>query len=417
MAINRARAKKVAGISALLALMFALMLNVSSAAPLQNTCSLFGGSSFASPWLSINILVILISFLAVALVYAASKLFSTALHSRIVGMLKSEVTQLVISIVIIAVLVAFSGVACNITASMSSSMVGTQSSLQPIPYAEYYIGNLSTNTGLKLLTYLYTVSISYTVDSQVLSKASEAFNSNLLTLDLLPVSASINEGADLGIPYSLTADFYIDVFSPIVTIAIGALFIQWLALPVIAAVAFTVVLPVALIVRSIAYSGAGSYGLRQAANAAIAICIAVYIIYPLTIALDSSITNWIFSQQNPSYMYLNSVLTFTTIPSSSFFSALGNATKLSNANLPSNIGKTEISSILSKSQSLGLKSLFEPWTVPQQAQYIINSVSQFLFVSIILFALNMAITLAFAQSLARALNSGLEGSNPFWSSL
>jgi hypothetical protein len=127
--------------------------------------------------------------------------------------------------------------------------------------------------------------------------------------------------------------------------------------------------------------------------------------------------NWIFSAQNPTYSYLNMELAYNSIPSSVFSTAASSSSKSVVSVLPTGFSTQSIESILSAARPLGLKRLFTPWVIPQDAHNIINSVSQFLFIAIILFALNVAITIAFAQSLTRALNSGIEGSNPFWGTL
>ncbi len=406
-------------------LLVPIAMNIAYAAetPAQNTCALFGGNSFASPWLEVNYLVIFISFIALLIIYVISRLFPAALRSRIMSMTKGEISQLFISIVIISLLLGFTGLACDVSAQVSTQYLGSQNGLQPFQYAEYYIGNLSMNTGLKLLTYLYSLSIAYTIDAQVYTKISEPFSFSLLpskllkSLETLGLTLESTAGLNFGIPYAMTAEFYMVVFSPLVIIAIGALFVQYLALPLIQAAAFTVILPVALIVRSVAYSGTGSYGLRHAANTVIALMIALYIIYPLTIALDSYIMNWIFSAQNPNYTYLNMQLTYNSIPET-IFTPASQAVSSEYQSLQSSFtSMPTIRSIIGQAQNLGLKKLFTPWTIPQDASNVIESVSQFLFASIILFALNVAITIAFAQSLTRALNSGVEGSNPFWENL
>ena len=88
-------------------------------------------------------------------------------------MVKTEIVQLTISIVIIAVLIASAATACNISASVSQSLIGT--SLNPITFAETYIGNLSLNSGINLLSYLYTTAITYGIDARIVYVIGNSF--------------------------------------------------------------------------------------------------------------------------------------------------------------------------------------------------------------------------------------------------
>ncbi len=398
------------------------------------SCALYGaGSTYTGSWLYINVLVVLLGLAAVAMIYILSRLFPSRLQGRIAGITRVEFTQLISSIAIIGVLLAFSVSACNLTQSMTSQYltsagVSTQlSGMDPFAYSEYYISNLSLNTGIKLLTFLYTESMAYTMDAQVLSKLSAdlprlkgSYPIGSKLLGGSGFSLSLEFATELGIPYSTLSAFYIGIFSSIVGAAIGMLFLQWLALPVIEAVAFTVLLPITLILRSIAYS-AERADLRRAANAFLAIAIAAYIIYPLTIALDSYIVHWIYTpcgasatNCNPNFQYLDTAFTIDKISSTAFSSASSAVTDVFNGYIFS--AAPSALSLIGSAAPLALRALV-PTNVPAQAQYIVNTSAQFLFVSIVLFAFNLAITLVFAQSLTIALDSGIEGESPFWAAL
>lgn len=395
-----------------------------------NSCALYGANStYIGSWLYINVLVVILGISAVAMVYALSRLFPSRLQGRMLGVTRVEFTQLAISLGIIAVLLAFSVTACTMTQGMTSQYLTSSGSssvanLDPFSYAEYYIGNLSLNTGIKLVTFLYAESIAYGIDAQVLSQISSDLNAtnhryitNIGT-STSPVTVTVSIGDELGIPYSTLATFYVGIFSAFISVAVGMLFLQWLSLPVIEAVAFTVLLPVALILRSVAYAG-GRAGLRRSANAFLAIAIALYIIYPLTIALDTYIVHWIYTpcgagvttNCNPNYQYLGTALTIGTIPTTVFSTAASSATSSIKAIVQA---PSSVTSLLGSILPTAIEAALEPTTVPAQAQYIIDTGSQFLFVSIVLFAFNVAITMVFAQSLTLALDAGIEGSSPFW---
>ena len=103
----------------------------------------------------------------------------------------------------------------------------------------------------------------------------------------------------------IMTNLYIDLFSSVLLVMIGMLFVQWLSLPIIQAVAFTLMLPFALILRSIAFASSGGQGLRETANAILAIAIALYLIYPLMIMFNSYAISYIFSPANPLYSCTN----------------------------------------------------------------------------------------------------------------
>ncbi len=371
------------------------------------TCALYGGSTYVNSWLGPSIIVILTAFLIIAIIYMLSGIFQSSLRSKMRVMVKSEVVQLVISAVIIAILIGSAATACNISASISQSLV--KSSLNPIQYSEYYIGNLSMNTGLKLLSYLYTTSIVYGIDARILHIIGNSFNF-FQTRAVLGIE--LDFGVNLSIPYGFLAALYTGILSPFLIIVIGMLLLQYILLPLIQYTAFTVVLPVTLIVRSIAYIGT-SRGLRSAANALLAIAIAFYLIYPLTIGLDSLIVHWIYSSANPTFTYLQSTLQFNQIPST-FLS-----TTASTLTGPTGFGFStqSISSLLNSASTLGIAKFLNPINVPQEANFIITTMAQFIFVGIFLFALNMGITVAFALSLSKALDAGIDGAGSFWRGL
>ncbi|EQD40920.1 conserved hypothetical protein, membrane, partial [mine drainage metagenome] len=215
---------------------------LSAPQPIQ-ACTLYGNSNYTNNWLSINYLVIIIGFMIIAVLYAIGRVLPPSTRSKIVGMTKVEMTQLLISVLIIVMLMFFSGAACNISASVSQQLTGT--TLGPFTYADYYIGNLSTNTGLRLLTNIYSDAISFSIDARVYSyMASQLANGvTVPKIEIAPgIWFSVIEGYDLSTGYYLIADLYMDLFSPILVITIGMLFLQYLALPLIRLTAFVLIL-------------------------------------------------------------------------------------------------------------------------------------------------------------------------------
>lgn len=375
---------------------------------LINGCALFGGSTYVNSWLSINYLVIAVSFLILALLYMLSNFFPGATKSKVSNLLKVDITQLMLSIVIILILLGMSQLTCNITSSLSQTLVGT--SLSPFQYADFYIGNLAMNTGLKLLGSIYSTSVTYAIDSRVLTTIGET--SPLAHLgNASVIGVNINIGQDFGAAYGSLSDVYFDLFAPFTILSIGALFLQYISLPLIEFTAFVVVLPIALVLRSISLTGSG---LRTTANAFLAIAIAAYLVYPLMIAFNSYAINWIFSGNNPLYGCTGCISTaysLNNIPSSFFNSVSSQGVTFDGVTTPA------ISSLIGSTYFSDLGAQFDPSYVISSAQTSITEISQFLFTAIFMFGIDITVTIGFAMGLAKGLNSGVEGAGSFWSSI
>ncbi len=372
-------------------------------------CGIFGGS-YTSAWVGISYTVVLTGMLIASAMFAIASFMPGETRSRFQEMAKAELVQLIISAFIIAVLMAFSATICNVVATESQQLTGT--SMQPFQYAEYFIGNLSQNTGLRLLSYIYTASMTYSITAkvfQILPIYSIPYTTLSKTIGSTSLEITPKAGVSLATPYAAMSSVYMDLFSPLLTISIGMLFIMYLLLPIIQYAAFAIVLPVALILRSIAYTGGGS-GLRTAANSILAIAIAFYFIYPLTIALDHYMVNQIFTPANPEYAFLHQKVDLNTIPQS-FFSSSSYTTN-TNSLLPiSPYSSTlQLPSIYTMFQYMISMGIFQGYsflfTVPSEVQYVITMLGQFIFIAIFLFAIDLTITIAFAMSLFKALESG-----------
>ena len=386
------------------------------------TCALYGGASYVNSWLGINFAVILAGIFVVTLVYMLSRFLPSSMKGKITSVMRVELTQLFISVIIIIVLIGAASTAC--TASTAISQHVTHTTESPFAYSDYYIGNLTLNTGLRLLTNIYLTSIDYGIDSRVypalinyegpgfLSHTASIVSKSTANKGVEIFSVGFSFGADLGANFGILSDLYLAVFGPIITLVIGSLFVQYLSIPIFEYTAFTVVLPVALIMRSIAYSASGSGGLRSASNAVLAIAIAVYLIYPLMISYNSYIVNWIFSVQNPYFQYLHTSFTLDSLPST-FFSSLSSSVSGSFLGITT----PSLNSLLGNYASTGVLPLFDPFAVTSQILTTIDEMAQFIFVGIFLFGLDVAVTLGFAQSLASSLDAGIEGAASFWGNI
>jgi hypothetical protein len=395
-----------------------------------NTCALYGVSNYTNNWIGINLLIVLMSMMVVAAVYAISRFLPGRTRGRITEMTKSEITQSVLSVLIIAILVGSAQVACNATASIGKTVLSSiqpglpasETSLSPFAFADYYIGQLALQTGMTVLTTIYAQSITYAVQANIYGAVGGFLSSlpfeKIATPTVLSsvVDANGKQIPILSITISFTmffnlvlrilSDSFLAIYAPVATIVIGALFVQYLAIPLMQYTAFVVVLPIAIALRSISFSG---NMLRNTSNAVLAIAIAAYLIYPLTVLFDSYVIYWMWSPTlNPSAIYLSNAFTLTPLKLSDFYSQN-----------PSSIEgiTTFVNSALQNTNS-DLWTLIDPFhNIVEASKGTIDALAELVFQGIVLFAMNLAITIGFAMGLAKALNSGIEGAGSFWSNL
>ncbi|HUY70216.1 MAG TPA: hypothetical protein VMV00_01450 [Candidatus Baltobacteraceae bacterium] len=410
-------------------------------------CAVYGGANYTNSWIGINALVILASLMAVSAVYSLSKLLPDNVRGKINSFVRSEMTQLFTSAIIIVALISVTFFACNTTASLSQSILSSsgqaaQSQLTPFQFAGYYIGTLTFQKGLPLLTTVYSQAMSYELYSLLSAQAGLYFNNFIVkvfgpTLSSvagkglglnLPVtskfagkiSISFPPELDIGLLFANLAEMLLGLFSPMLTLAISTLLIQYITLPFLQYTAFAVILPISLVMRSLAFTNGE---LRNAANALLAIAIAGYIIYPLTIAFDAYTMNYLFTTCtpailaqhvacNPSATYLQSTYTLSDLNLNSFF-AQGIPSSTSDAS-PYGTALGSFFNLLSSGVFSGLPI---PLTGLGAIQSLINSIAEFIFQGVVLFALDIAITVGFAIGLSKALNAGLEGAQNFWAGL
>lgn len=403
-----------------------------------NTCALWGTTSYVNSWLWINILVILGSLLAIAVAYSLSSFFPASTRGKLRGFVRFEMIQMVISIAIIAALLSFAAAACNVSTSMTQSISGT--SLNPFQFSEHYLAT-TFNGGLTLLSNIYSTSIAYSVYATgirlLTNIAIRGFNlaayfksSTILTKIL---TRTANKGGIIPTPgsligsfcdsskiceyetipsndfstlYNLFAGIYIDIYAPILITAIGLLLIQFLAVPVMQYTAFTIVLPVAIGMRSIAFF---SSGIGDASNALIAIAVALYIIYPMMVAFDSYAMAWVFSANNPTHQYLASAFNTTAVQPNAYLQATPNL------NSSDAIGGISQELSFLTGAFAGSYKFYAPslsWL--STTRTYTDDLASFFFQGVMLMALNIAVTMGLAMSLYKALKSGLGEAGRFW---
>ncbi|MGC8651649.1 MAG: hypothetical protein ACP5UH_00125 [Candidatus Micrarchaeia archaeon] len=384
-----------------------------------NACAILGGSTYVNSWLSINLLVILVSLLIGAFILAISRILPSRFSGKVTSAVRTELTQALLSAVIIMVLLGMASAACSISTSMSSTVTG--SALSPFQFADYYIGNLTMNSGLSLLSKVYFTSVEYSIESTIFEVSYgsilNGYNPLAFAAKFNGLSVSFATRMNLGKVFKILSDVYMSVFAMVLITTIGALYLQWVMLPLLEYTAFIVVLPVALVMRSLSFVGGN---LRNTANAFLAIAIAAYLVYPLMVGFDGYAVSWIFSANNPSYKYLSYAYTFTPYSPSAFFAELPSSSLVAGnpSTAPSYLQSFVSSAGISLNPLAELGSLASSvLTAPYVTNTIIEEISKFMFVGIFMFAINIGVTAGLAMGVAKALNSGVEGASTFWGNL
>ena len=71
--------------------------------------------------------------------------------------------------------------------------------------------------------------------------------------------------------------------------------------------------------------------------------------------------------------------------------------------------------MLSAFSTSSFLNYFDIFNIAQQTEQLVINLSELVFQGVVLFAINVAITIGFAMGLTRALNAGVEGAGSFWS--
>ncbi len=327
---------------------------------------------YGTSWLGINGIVILISILIITLVYLLSRTLPSNTKAKITGITKTELTQIFISIFILALLFAVTSSLCSATSSISNTIAQMTQTIKtaaptfgycnngipcpalaqpviplsaqsdPFSYSESYIGQYAFNIGpllgIQVDAYSYAFGLIslmwYTVYTQ-LSDVIPTFQIPPECADsvgqVTGVCFELPINADLGAPYSILTDAFIDAYAPLTTLGIAIMLVQYLILAMSQLAAFTVLLPVALVLRSLAFSGGT---LRLAANSVLAASIALYIIYPVMIVFDSYAIAWMFTPCIPPATGGAQVVTATCNPSFNYLDVSYTPDTFGNLNPP-----------------------------------------------------------------------------------
>lgn len=393
------------------------------------------GNINANNWIGIDGLVIIAMFCIGALIYSLSTLFPIQTGQKIKGNVIYELSEGIISLLIFLSLISLVYASCSVGASLSG-----QTNYQNIFQADqYYVGNLLFVKGTALVTELSFQGIAVAIDGNIvtllLSQVTSAINNKLSSAGSIfstgsgsgsstsTGAAQIGSGASttnpsLGFEVTLSMssdveglfDTYAGTYATYgagIIVTFGLLFILYLLLPVVTALAFTLVVPISLIMRSFGFLGPS---VRSIANTLLALSIAFYIIFPLTISMNSFIINWMYCSNgvtacNPYTAYTGNYK-IASIPlgalfkqnTVNFFNYGGSILSLptnfygSIANTGGNIGQAAVNL---------LEGII---TLPNQVASFSTEVAEYFFEGVLLVAIDLMITLAFAQGLTKALN-------------
>ncbi|MGC8699455.1 MAG: hypothetical protein ACP5RK_00405 [Candidatus Micrarchaeia archaeon] len=357
-----------------------------------NTCAFAGGGVNANNWIGINLLVVMLFFSIAGIIYAVSNLLPASTREKLKITAKFEIMQMMLSLFIIFILIGFASLSCNFTNSVSG--------MDTFAAAQLYIGKLLFVDGINLATHIYTTSIEFMIGSEIAKFANGLIGGLTIPISTSVLKISITSSPTLDQIYSTYSNVVVG-YNAFVVLTFGMLFLQFIALFIVKGIMLTVVLPVAIAMRSLSFLGPK---LREAANSFLALAIAFYFVYPLTFVMDSYIMNWTYCSNpamtscNPYYSSYPLAYTANSVPASSLFAANPNYNAFGfSVSMPANFYGSLLSSGI---------PLYEILYAPATIGIIAQEVSDFVFQGIFLMAIDMGITVAFAINLTKAFTAG-----------
>ena len=381
-------------------------------------------------WIGINSIIVMMSIVLASLVLALSKFLSTQYVEKVRMIVKYEITEGFVSLMIIFALLTLTSASYTAVCSLTTSAAGPGFN-DPFQFATSYLSNLLFIKGIGMANKMYYASTVLAVDGKVLdytmsTLASFATASAFKTKFVGPLG-SLSVG--IVFPSDQVEYLYYDYVSVLggflsstIILTFGMLFIMFLILPAIQYLSLTVVVPVAIALRSLAFTGPN---LRVASNTIIALSIALYFIFPLTLAMDSYVTNWVWcinmnaASCNPYVAYLTPYA-LNNNPMQGLLSSNTAPTSYDNgAGVPISMPIDIYSQLIAGNGGLvsTLETLLKGLVnTPGIIGDYTMQTSQYLFQGIVLMALDIAITVGFAQGFAKGLNSvsQLVGTGQFW---
>jgi hypothetical protein len=398
----------------------------------QNSCTL--ATININNWIGVDALIVLATLSVGAIIYSLSGLLPNPMRDRLKGAVRIEYTEGFFSIVLIASLVSMAYAACGAGAALSGLPSGDYQNI--FQSDSYYITSLLFVKGTSITTQLIAQGMILSIDSafsnniffSLSSSVGKITGSGILSkipiksVQFLSNYVIINYTGRISNVYSSYSNTYV-VYSGFIVVTFGALFILYFLLPLISALALNLLVPVAILMRSISFAGPK---LREASNALIALGVALFFVFPLTISVNQGIMNWLYCANgttscNPYTTYLGSYdlgnipLAYLLTPQTANFGNAGGVP----LTLPVSF---YLATTASGSGGYGsyIMNLIEGLILlPNQVNNMTAEVAQYVFEGIVLIAIDFAITMGFAQGLYKGLNaipSIMGNSGPFWGS-
>jgi len=383
------------------------------------------GGAYAKEWLSISALIVVATVMISSLIYALSNLLPVEKRERLKGIVRYELFEAFISIIIILIIIGISDFACN----AGAAMFGTQSYSGLFYSDEQYIGTLAFEKSTALVGSLYTSAIQFGIAEQIAQYlystgiaylASVAPTPPLLSwlTSKIPASVSVTPdvSADLGELYGAYAGLFLGVFGTFALAIYSMLFILFISLPIIQAIALTVVLPVAILVRLFAFTGPK---LREVSNTFLALAIGMFFVFPLTIAFDSYVANCMgllgTSSQSCNLVPASVLSYLSATPITISQSALFNIKPVSLSSQLT-ITSTVYQSVFTSGGAPGIGLLTLLVTAPQLSFNFSNLIAEYVFVGIVLIGIDFLITVGFISGINKGLNaiSNIVSMGPLW---
>ena len=374
----------------------------------QSTCTF--GTIYRPQWIEATALIVLATMAISSFIYAVGSVLPIATRERLRGVVRYELVQGVISMLLVVSLITFALPMC----STAALLTGNSAQFDPYQFAHLYLHNLLYSKGIGLATTVWSEGISFIIDGNL-----DSAIANIVTSFSIPTpffSLGVSPGSELVyIAYDYATTFS-GVFTGIIMLTFGILFSLYFIMPLIEQFALITLIPTAVILRSISFSGPR---LREAANSVIALAIALYFIFPMTISMNYYITGWLYCTNkgtvcNPYSAYLGKY-PISNIPVSSLFSSnqAPNIFGYGTLSVPFNYYFSYAQSGTTGFYINLIKGFFD---LPDIINSFVPDVGAYFFEGIVLIALDLAMTVGFAIGFTKGLNSlsSIMGVGPFW---
>ncbi len=377
-------------------------------------------------WISINLLFILAAITFAGLGYAVANFLPVQRREKLKGLATYELVEAFITIAIVFILIVLTSFSCTVGASLSSQYTDYSSLFKMV---DGYVTNLLFVNGLSLLTQIYSTSIQFSVIANVVYLILNQFQQllGLASFWLVKDIVAINFSSNIDVLFGEYAGLFTGIYGGFLGLSFAALFIIALSLPIIEAVSLTVLLPISIVFRALAFTGPQ---LRKVSNQMLAVAVGLYFVLPLTLAFNIYVANCLNIGQGiqavpcAGYPFALSGYSVNSLSSSLFSS-----------NCPPSVTTCSVQSSALPGFASSLLSTGIPWSfyssagvggvgqfftamfdAPAVAANYAQSTAAYLFLSIVLIAIDMAITVGFMSGLANALDyvNSLFTSGGFW---